>query len=199
MNLENYCHFFESYIQPKVLYTAIELRTVLFAQVTIENLLNNYLQKFYEKEFEKKKIKEIEEEIETIDKLKINIDRLISEKLILLNYNLRQHYSAVNRLLMKLYNIEKNAQRLDKKFNEITDRLASARNQISQIFAEEQEKSLNMLNLILGLSVIIELLTIILTNNQTIIIINSVFLGLVGIYLFYYLVRSLYIEFYRKK
>ncbi|MCF2144781.1 MAG: hypothetical protein K9W42_13870 [Candidatus Heimdallarchaeota archaeon] len=188
MNGENYDKFFESYIREKVLGSTAELRTVLFSLVNIELLLYNYQQKFYDNEYETKKLKDIEEEIEVIDKLKINVDRIISDKLILLSYNLRQHYSAINRLLLELYSIEKNFERVNRKFNEILQRLNNIHTRIAQNYSKKQERSFNLLNLILGFSVIVELLSIILTDSKTILIVNSIFLGIVGLYFIFYII-----------
>jgi len=192
---ENYEKFFKSYMIQYVLDPTPKLRAVLFALRSINESLDLLFLKIQSQAFQGLKV--IEEKISNLRLLRGMIQITLSAIYNELDYNRRQHYTSVLKHLLTEFEIVNIVDRISQKFNSIYDVMEDLYHKKSDENQERTERGLNLLNLLFGAGILIDLVGVIMISlnlqignpftsilNGTIaILITGILVATIGFYL----------------
>ncbi len=155
---ENYRSFFTSYMRPFVLEPTPRIRSMLYALISINHALDTLFLKRHTEGFI---------DVETIEKKIINLRFLrgmiqtnLSAIYDELDYNRRQHYTAVLTHLIKEFNLDRIINRINEKFSVIYDTMQELYVKKTEENQEKTERGLSLLNILFGLGVIADLASV---------------------------------------
>ena len=125
-------------------------------------------------DYSKKNSEQIKADLEDSKVLQNGLQGVLSPIFTDLTRSHRQHYSAVLKRMMTILNIEQNWERILKKIDLNTQNLNSIYLKKQEDSQERQEKILNMVNFLLGSSIIFEIIGFIVRDEEMVNSINSV-------------------------
>ncbi|MHA1647718.1 MAG: hypothetical protein ACTSVL_09115 [Promethearchaeota archaeon] len=197
MDPENYHQYFKKdddtpkssgYMYENVVLTIIKIRSISFAMIVVSNEVDEDTDQLGSEEFSARKSKEIKDELEETNKLRMILQRTLSPFFTDLTRSHRQHYHAVLKRCVENNEIEKNWEIILAKIDSNTQEMNSIFLDKQEISSERQEKILNIVNIILGTSILFDMLGYIITDKsaQTLIaqiIGGALLLFLIGFFL----------------
>jgi len=178
---ESYEKYFESYMIKYVLDPTPKMRAVLFALRSINKSLDLLFLKTQSEMFQN--LKSIEKKIQNLRLLRGLIQTNLSNVYEELDSNRRQHYTSVLKHLLIEFEIESVVKRLNEKFATIYDAMQDLYHKKSQEDQQKTDRHLNILNLLVGAGVLVDLSVIIIQglNLQEGTFFPSLLNGIVGI------------------
>jgi len=192
---ENYEMFFKSYMKQYVIDPTPKLRAVMFALRSINESLDLLFFKIQSRAFQGLKI--IEQKISNLRLLRGMIQTTLSAIYNELDYNRRQHYTSVLKHLLTEFEIRNIVERINQKFNSIYDVMEDLYHKKSDENQERTERGLNLLNLLFGAGILIDLVAVIMIwldlqkgdlvasilNGSIAILIIGILIATIGFYL----------------
>jgi 8-oxo-dGTP diphosphatase len=178
---DSYDKFFESYMIEYVLDPTPKMRAVLFALRSINESLDLLFLKTQSEMFQD--LKSIEMKIKNLRLLRGLIQTNLSKIYNELDYNRRQHYTAILKHLLNEFEIENVVNRINLKFTTIYDAMQNLYHKKSEEDQQKTERGLNLLNLLFGAGILADLAGVIMLtlNLQEGSLFTSVLNGLIGI------------------
>ena len=178
---DSYDKFFESYMIQYVLEPTPKMRAVLFALRSINESLDLLFLKTQSEMFQD--LKSIETKIKNLRLLRGLIQTNLSKIYNELDYNRRQHYTAILKHLLKEFEIESVVNRINQKFTTIYDAMQNLYHKKSEEDQQKTERGLNLLNLLFGAGILADLAGVIMLtlNLQQGSLFSSILNGLIGI------------------
>jgi 8-oxo-dGTP diphosphatase len=178
---DSYDKYFESYMIKYVLDPTPKMRAVLFALRSINKSLDLLFLKTQSEMFQN--LKSIEKKIQNLRLLRGLIQTNLSNVYEELDSNRRQHYTSVLKHLLIEFEIESVVERLNEKFATIYDAMQDLYHKKSQEDQQKTERHLNILNLLVGAGVLVDLSVIIIQglNLQEGTFFPSLLNGIVGL------------------
>ena len=167
MNETNYPKYFikdeytpdsTGYMYNTVLKTVIQIRTIGFAMVLINGEIDRDTHQLTTKEFTDKKPALIKDDLDKTNRLKMILQKTLAPFFTDLSRSHRQHYHTLLKHSVEINDIEKNWQMIASKLKSNTEELNSIFLDKQEEGNKRQEKILNMVNIILGASIIFEIL-----------------------------------------
>ncbi len=175
MNPDNYRRYFikdkntpdsSGYMYNTVVKTIIQIRSIAFAMIVVSDEIDEDTEQLGSDVFMTKKPKDIKEDLEKTNKLKLILQKTLSPIFTDLTRSHRQHYHAI---LGRCY--ENNE--IDKTWELILNKIDSNTQEMNSIFldkqeesSERQEKILNMVNLILGAGIVFDIIGYIVAEES---------------------------------
>ncbi|MHA2037272.1 MAG: NUDIX domain-containing protein [Promethearchaeota archaeon] len=159
---DSYDKYFESYMIKYVLDPTPKMRAVLFALKSINASLDLLFLKTQSEVFQD--LKSVEKKIQNLRLLRGLIQTNLSKVYNELDNNRRQHYTKVLKHLLNEYEIENVVKRVNEKFTTIYDAIQDLYNKKSQENQQKTEKRLNLLNLLIGAGVLVDLAGVFITS-----------------------------------
>ncbi|MCK4384125.1 MAG: NUDIX hydrolase, partial [Candidatus Lokiarchaeota archaeon] len=159
---ESYDKYFESYMKKYVLDPTPKMRAVLFALRSINASLDLLFLKTQSEVF--KDLKSIEMKIKNLKLLRGLIQTNLSIVYDELDSNRRQHYTSVLNHLLIEFEIERVIKRVNEKFTTIYDAIQDLYHKKSQEDQQKTERHLNVLNLLVGAGVLVDLSVVIMQS-----------------------------------
>ena len=178
---DSYDKFFESYMIKYVLDPTPKMRAVLFALRSINESLDLLFLKTQSEMFQD--LKSIEMKIKNLRLLRGLIQTNLSKIYNELDYNRRQHYTAILKHLLNEFEIENVVNRINLKFTTIYDAMQNLYHKKSEEDQQKTERGLNLLNLLFGAGILADLAGVIMLtlNLQEGSLFTSLLNGLIGI------------------
>ncbi|MFX0075448.1 MAG: NUDIX domain-containing protein [Candidatus Hermodarchaeota archaeon] len=178
---DSYDKFFESYMKKFVLDPTPKMRAVLFALRSINESLDLLFLKTQSEMFQD--LKSIETKIKNLRLLRGLIQTNLSKIYNELDYNRRQHYTAILKHLLNEFEIENVVSRINQKFTTIYDAMQNLYHKKSEENQQKTERGLNLLNLLFGAGILADLAGVIMLtlNLQEGSLFTSILNGLIGI------------------
>lgn len=209
MNEENYPKYFikdehtpdsTGYMYNTVIKTVIQIRTIGFAMVLVNGEIDRDTQQLTTKEFTDKKPALIKDDLDKTNRLKMILQKTLAPFFTDLSRSHRQHYHTLLKHCVEINDIEKNWEMISNKLESNTEELNSIFLDKQEEGNKRQEKILNMVNLILGASIVFEILDFIITDDPTLnSTVKTIFAGCFGV-LLVFLVGKLYLpKIFKKK
>ena len=175
MNPDNYRRYFikdkntpdsSGYMYNTVVKTIIQIRSIAFAMIVVSDEIDEDTEQLGSDVFMAKKSKDIKDDLEKTNKLKLILQKTLSPIFTDLTRSHRQHYHAI---LKRCY--ENNE--IDKTWELILNKIDSNTQEMNSIFldkqeesSERQEKILNMVNLILGAGIVFDIIGYIVAEES---------------------------------
>jgi 8-oxo-dGTP diphosphatase len=157
---DNYTDFFNSYMKEYVLTPTQKMRAVQFALRSMNESLDLLFLKTQLEEF--KDVNTIERKIRNLRILRGLIQTKLSIIYNELDYNRRQHYTAVLKHLLNEFEIDRIVTRINEKFNIIYDSMQGLYVKKNEEIQKRTEKGLNLLNLLFGAGILADLGSVIM-------------------------------------
>jgi len=164
---ENFKNFFESYIKHYVLKPTAQIRAINYALISFNTSLDIL---FIMREFMDLEV--LEEKIKKLTLLQGIIQTRFTVIYNELSYNIRQHYTKVLKHLLNEFQLDELMERINNKFEVIKNSIDMIYNKILEKSQEKLRKGMNILNLLFGMGVLIDIIGAIdvtvqsfLTNN----------------------------------
>ena len=178
---ESYDKYFESYMIKYVLEPTPKMRAVLFALRSINASLDLLFLKTQSEVFQD--LKSIEIKIQNLRLLRGLIQTNLSKVYDELDNNRRQHYTSVLKHLLSEFEIEGVVKRVNEKFATIYDAMQDLYHKKSQEDQQKTDRHLNILNLLVGAGVLVDLSVVIMQslNLQEGTLFTSLLNGLISI------------------
>jgi 8-oxo-dGTP diphosphatase len=151
---ENYKQFFDSYMRQYVLDPTPRIRAILFALICINHSLDIL---FIKRHTEYLDTETIEKKLHNLRFLRGVLQTKLSVMYDELDYNRRQHYTAVLTHLIGEFGIDKVIARVNDKFELIYNTMIELYQKKTEEAQEETERGLKFLNLLFGLGIIVSL------------------------------------------
>jgi 8-oxo-dGTP diphosphatase len=151
MEGENYTRFFESYVTRYVLEPTAQIRAMLYAMITINESLDLTFIKLHSEAY--LNIDMLNNRIKKLKYLRGVIQTKLSLIFNELDYNRRQHFTAVLEHLLKEFNLENAVSRVNSKFDIIHDSMQELHAKKSEENQARTERGLNILNILFGAGV----------------------------------------------
>lgn len=210
MERANYEHYFikdettpksTGYMYNTVIKTILQMRTIGFAMILVNNEIDTDTSQLSSPEFKEKDPALIKDDLEKTNRLKMILQRTLAPFFTDLSRSHRQHYHRLLTHCVDLYEIEKN-------WEMISDKLESNTQELNSIFLDKQEeankrqeKILNIVNLILGASIIFEIIDFLITKDDELQSLVKMIVGACFLVLIIAFVGRLYLSklFKRKK
>ena len=183
MEPENYNLYFKKdvetpnstgYMYETLLKTIARIRVILYSMLLINKSIDEDTKTLSQKSYEQKELNTIKEDLEKSKRMKNELQGVLAPIFTDLTRSYRQHYTAVLTRLMELFEVEKNWERILKKVELNTTSLNSIYLDKQEESQKRQETILNMVNFILGSSIIFEIVGYIVRDNETVNTINSI-------------------------
>lgn len=195
MAKDNYEQFFESYMKTWVLDPTPKIRAVLFALRSINESLDHVFLKSNSDIF--MNLETIEGKIKNLRLLRGLIQTNLSTIYNELDYNRRQHYTSVLKHLISEFDLQSIVSRVNEKFTIIYDSMEELYLKKSEENQQKAEKGMNILNLLFGVGVLGDLVTITMIalslgtnsieakvlNGLVAIIITGILIATIGFYI----------------
>ena len=159
---ESYDKYFESYMIKYVLDPTPKMRAVLFALRSINASLDLLFTKTQSEVFQG--VSSIETIIQNLRLLRGLIQTNLSKVYDELDNNRRQHYTSVLKHLLIEFEIESVVKRVSEKFATIYDAMQDLYNKKSQEDQQKTERHLNLLNVLIGSDVLVNLTGVLIQN-----------------------------------
>ncbi|MHA1315575.1 MAG: NUDIX domain-containing protein [Candidatus Helarchaeota archaeon] len=159
---ENYRLFFNSYMIEYVLEPTPKIRTMLFALMAINESLDFLFTKRYSDVF--MNLEMIEQKIKNLRYLRGMIQTKLSLIYNELDYNRRQHYTTVLKHLISEFNLDNVIQRVNDKFEIISDSMQELYVKKSEENQERTERGLNILNILFGAGIFADFVGVLLAT-----------------------------------
>ena len=172
MQPENYTNYFikdkftpnsTGYMFNTVIKTVMQIRNIGFALVLVNSEIDIDTAQLTSQEFKEKDPSLIKDDLEKTTRLKMILQRTLAPFFTDLSRSHRQHYHTLLQHCVTLYDIEKNWQMLSDKLEGNTQELNSIFLEKQEEASKRQEKILNLVNLILGASIVFEIVDILVT------------------------------------
>jgi len=183
---ENYERFFESYMKQYVLEPTPKMRAVLFVLRSINESLDLLFLKTYSGTFTD--MKTIEDKIKNLRFLRGLVQTQLSIIYNELDYNRREHYTSVLKHLIKEFDLNDIVNRVNEKFNLIYGAMQELYLKKSEEDAARTERRLNLLNLLFGAGILLDLAGVIMivfslqeSDLPAVILHTSIFIIIIGI------------------
>ena len=154
------------YMYNVVIKTIIQIRTISFAMIIVSNEVDEDTRQLSSEEFRKRKSKEIKDDLEKTNRLKMVLQRTLSPFFTDLTRSHRQHYHSVLQRCVEINEIEKNWELIRNKIDSNTQDMNSIFLDKQEISSERQEKILNTVNIILGTSIFFDMLGFIIADER---------------------------------
>ncbi|MBN2153771.1 MAG: NUDIX hydrolase [Candidatus Lokiarchaeota archaeon] len=151
---ENYKMFFDSYMRQYVLDPTPRIRAILFALICINHSLDTLFIKRHTEFFD---TETIEKKLNNLRFLRGVLQTKLSVMYDELDYNRRQHYTAVLTHLISEFGLDKIIARVNDKFETIYNTMQELYQKKTEEAQAETERGLKFLNLLFGLGVIANL------------------------------------------
>jgi 8-oxo-dGTP diphosphatase len=151
---DNYRLFFDSYMRQYVLDPTPRIRAILFALICINHSLDTL---FMKRHTEFLDTETIEKKLNNLRFLKGVLQTKLSVMYDELDYNRRQHYTAVLTHLIRDFDLDKIIARVNDKFETIYTTMQDLYQKKTEEAQEDTERGLKYLNLLFGLGVIANL------------------------------------------
>ncbi len=173
MTDENYPKYFikdahtpnsTGYMYNTMIKTVIQVRTIGFAMVLVNGEIDIDTQQLTTEEFIEKKPALIKDDLDKTKRLKMILQKTLAPFFTDLSRSHRQHYHTLLKHCVEINDIEKNWEMLSTKLESNTDELNAIFLNKQEENSKRQEKILNMVNLILGASIVFEILGYILED-----------------------------------
>jgi len=155
------------YMRDTVIRTIIQIRSIAFAMIVVSDEVDEDTGQLGSEEFSARKSKEIKEDLEVTNKLKLTLQRTISPFFTDLTRSHRQHYHAILKRCVENNEIEKNWELILDKIDSNTQEMNSIFLDKQEEASERQEKILNMVNIILGAGIVFDIIGYFLVDNET--------------------------------
>ncbi len=155
------------YMRDTVIRTIIQIRSIAFAMIVVSDEIDEDTGQLGSKEFMAKKSKEIKNDLEKTNKLKLILQRTLSPIFTDLTRSHRQHYHAILKRCFENNEIEKNWELILGKIDSNTQEMNSIFLDKQEESSERQEKILNMVNLILGAGIVFDIIGYILADQAS--------------------------------
>ena len=159
---ESYDKYFESYMIKYVLDPTPKMRAVLFALRSINKSLDLLFTKMQSEVFQD--VSSIETKIQNLRLLRGLIQTNLSKVYDELDNNRRQHYTSVLKHLLIEFEIESVVKRVNEKFATIYDAMQDLYHKKSQEDQQKTERHLNLLNVLIGSDVLVNLTGVLIQN-----------------------------------
>ena len=159
---ESYDKYFESYMIKYVLDPTPKMRAVLFALRSINASLDLLFTKTQSEVFQD--VSSIEAKIQNLRLLRGLIQTNLSKVYDELDNNRRQHYTSVLKHLLIEFEIESVVKRVSEKFATIYDAMQDLYHKKSQEDQQKTERHLNLLNVLIGSDVLVNLTGVLIQN-----------------------------------
>ena len=175
MEPDNYRRYFikdkdtpdsSGYMHNTVVKTIIQIRSITFAMIVVSNEVDEDTAQLGSDEFMAKKSKEIKEDLEKTNKLKLILQRTLSPFFTDLTRSHRQHYHAILKRCVENNEIEKNWELILDKIDSNTQEMNSIFLDKQEEASERQEKILNIVNIILGAGIIFDIIGFIIAEES---------------------------------
>lgn len=175
MEPDNYRRYFikdkdtpdsSGYMHNTVVKTIIQIRSIAFAMIVVSNEVDEDTGQLGSDDFMAKKSKEIKEDLEKTNKLKLILQRTLSPFFTDLTRSHRQHYHAVLKRCVENNEIEKNWELILDKIDSNTQEMNSIFLDKQEEASERQEKILNIVNIILGAGIIFDIIGFIISEES---------------------------------
>ncbi|MHA1610737.1 MAG: hypothetical protein ACTSYU_01685 [Promethearchaeota archaeon] len=175
MKPENYSNYFikddftpnsSGYIFNTVIKTVMQIRNIGFALILVNSEIDIDTAQLTSQEFKEKETSLIKDDLEKTNRLKMILQGTLAPFFTDLSRSHRQHYHSLLKHCVSLYDIEKNWAMLSDKLEGNTQALNSIFLEKQEEASERQEKILNMVNLILGASIVFEIVDILATDSS---------------------------------
>ncbi len=176
MEPDNYRRYFikdndtpdsSGYIHDWVVKTIIKIRSIAFAMIVVSDEVDEDTGQLCSEEFSARKSKEIKDDLEITNKLKLTLQRTISPFFTDLTRSHRQHYHAILKRCVENNEIEKNWQLILAKIDSNTREMNSIFLDKQEEASDRQEKILNMVNIILGAGIVFDIIGYFLVDNAS--------------------------------
>ena len=176
MDPDNYNRYFikdnntpdsSGYMFNTVIKTIIKIRSIAFAMIVVSDEIDEDTEQLGSEAFMAKKSKEIKDDLEKTNKLKIILQKTLSPIFTDLTRSHRQHYSVVLRRCVENNEIEKNWELIKDKIDSNTQEMNSIFLDKQEESSERQEKILNMVNIILGAGIVFDIIGFIVADEFT--------------------------------
>ncbi|QEE16379.1 hypothetical protein DSAG12_02209 [Promethearchaeum syntrophicum] len=175
MEPDNYKRFFikdkdspdsSGYMHNTVVRTIIQIRSIAFAMIVVSNEVDKDTGQLGSDEFMAKKSKEIKDNLEKTNKLKLILQKTLSPFFSDLTRSHRQHYHAVLKRCVEINEIEKNWKLILEKIDSNTQEMNSIFLDKQEEASDRQEKILNMVNIILGAGIVFDIIGFIISEES---------------------------------
>ncbi len=175
MKPENYASYFvkdeitpksTGYIFNTVIKTVMQIRNIGFALILVNSEIDIDTAQLTSQEFQEKETSLIKEDLEKTNRLKMILQGTLAPFFTDLSRSHRQHYHTLLQHCVTLYDIEKNWQMLSDKLEGNTQALNSIFLEKQEEASERQEKVLGIVNLILGASIVFEIVDILVVEDS---------------------------------
>jgi 8-oxo-dGTP diphosphatase len=179
MAKENYERHFGTYMIRSVLEPTAQVRAMLFALMAVSDSLDTL---FSMKEF--LAIKTVEEKIESLRNTRGMIQTKMSIIYNELDYNRREHYTAVLNHLLTIFNLRELIDRINSKFDAIADSMDVRYQKATRENQGRVERSMAYLNVLFGLAGISQVLQYVFTEQHVLFGLSSgILMGIMAIFL----------------
>nr|MDO8088902.1 NUDIX hydrolase [Candidatus Sigynarchaeum springense] len=151
---ENYKLFFDSYMRQFVLDPTPRIRAILFALICINHSLDTLFMKRHTEFFD---TETIEKKLNNLRFLRGVLQTKLSVIYDELDYNRRQHYTAVLTHLIREFGLDKILARINEKYDTIYGTMQELYQRKTEEAQADTERGLKFLNLLFGLGIIANL------------------------------------------
>ncbi len=167
MDLDNYNKFFikdsdtpnsTGYMYDFVISTIIRIRTIAFAMFIVNAQIDKDTKNLLNKEYISRELSLIKEDLDKSDRLKIILQTMLAPFFTDISRSNRQHYTAVLNRSVELFDIMNLWNMINIKIDSNVRGLNSIFMDKQQEAADRQEKSLTILNFIIGASVLFSII-----------------------------------------
>lgn len=162
------------YMYDVVVKLLARFSVILHSMLVINKEIDIDTKNLSKPDYSKKNSEQIKADLEDSKVLQNGLQGVLSPIFTDLTRSHRQHYSAVLKRMMTILNIEQNWERILKKIDLNTQNLNSIYLKKQEGSQERQEKILNMVNFLLGSSIIFEIIGFIVRDEEMVNSINSV-------------------------
>ena len=177
------------YMRDTVIRTIIQIRSIAFAMIVVSDEVDEDTGQLGSEEFSARKSKEIKEDLEVTNKLKLTLQRTISPFFTDLTRSHRQHYHAILKRCVENNEIEKNWELILDKIDSNTQEMNSIFLDKQEEASERQEKILNMVNIILGGGILFEILGFFIQDASSQNLVNQIVGSILALIVVVMLVR----------
>ncbi|HMF34224.1 MAG TPA: hypothetical protein VKK79_22555, partial [Candidatus Lokiarchaeia archaeon] len=200
MDPDNYDSFFindevtpdsTGYMFNYLIIPTIRIRTISFAMIVVTSRIDQNAKMLIDEKYLKQPLKKIKDDLEKTTRLKNILQGMISPFFTDLSRSYRQHYTAVLHRLVDLYDIEKN-------WTIISQKVATNIQELNSIFLDKQEdaqkrqeKILSLVNVLLGASIVFEIVDILVPVEPAHTFAKQIVAGILGIVIVVLLVSFL--------
>ena len=176
MEPDNYRRYFikdkdtpdsSGYMFNSVVKTIIKIRSIAFAMIVLSDEVDENTGQLGSEVFMAKKSKEIKEDLEKTNKLKLILQKTLSPIFTDLTRSHRQHYHAILKRCTDNNEIEKNWELLLAKIDSNTQEMNSIFLDKQEEASDRQEQILNTVNIILGAGIVFDIIGYFLVDNET--------------------------------